>query len=156
MIATLERSGKTGLFISVKPRLEYHLVQSDADGVVTAIEQLAQADVRINGGFFVFRRGHPGRDRARRGARRAALRALDRARRAARLSVRRLLGADGHDQGQAAARRSLREWQRALETRLHPRQLMLGFSLEALARPIERVLAIGCHADDIEIGCGGR
>lgn len=32
---------------------------------------------------------------------------------------------------------------------------MLGFALEALARPIERVLAIGCHADDIEIGCGG-
>jgi LmbE family N-acetylglucosaminyl deacetylase len=32
---------------------------------------------------------------------------------------------------------------------------MLGFSLEAIARPIERVLAIGCHADDIEIGCGG-
>ncbi len=56
MIATLERSGKTGLFISVKPRLEYHLVQSDGDGVVTAIEQLAHADVRINGGFFVFRR----------------------------------------------------------------------------------------------------
>lgn len=23
------------------------------------------------------------------------------------------------------------------------------------ARPLERVLAIGCHADDIEIGCGG-
>ncbi len=56
MIATLERSGKTGLFISVRPRLEYHLVRSDADGVVTAIEQLAHADVRINGGFFVFRR----------------------------------------------------------------------------------------------------
>src|SRR4249919_3887146 len=32
---------------------------------------------------------------------------------------------------------------------------MLGFSLDALARPIERVLVIGCHADDIEIGCGG-
>ena len=32
---------------------------------------------------------------------------------------------------------------------------MLGFSLQALARPIERILAIGCHADDIEIGCGG-
>jgi LmbE family N-acetylglucosaminyl deacetylase len=32
---------------------------------------------------------------------------------------------------------------------------MLGLSLEALARPVERVLAIGCHADDIEIGCGG-
>jgi len=32
---------------------------------------------------------------------------------------------------------------------------MLGFSLAALAHSIERVLAIGCHADDIEIGCGG-
>jgi LmbE family N-acetylglucosaminyl deacetylase len=32
---------------------------------------------------------------------------------------------------------------------------MLGLSLEAFARPLERVLAIGCHADDIEIGCGG-
>ena len=32
---------------------------------------------------------------------------------------------------------------------------MLGFSFGAIARPIERVLAIGCHADDIEIGCGG-
>ena len=40
----------------MKPRVEYHLVRSDADGVVTAIEQLAQAEVRINGGFFVFRR----------------------------------------------------------------------------------------------------
>ncbi len=56
MIGTLERSGKTGLFISVRPRLEYHLVRSDGDGVVTSVEPLALADVRINGGFFVFRR----------------------------------------------------------------------------------------------------
>jgi glucose-1-phosphate cytidylyltransferase len=54
MIATLERSGKSGLFISVRPRLEYHLVRAGADGVVTSIEPLAQADVRINGGYFVF------------------------------------------------------------------------------------------------------
>jgi LmbE family N-acetylglucosaminyl deacetylase len=32
---------------------------------------------------------------------------------------------------------------------------MLGLSLAALTKPVERVLAIGCHADDIEIGCGG-
>ena len=31
-------------------------MQSNVDGVVTGIELLAQADVRINGGFFVFRR----------------------------------------------------------------------------------------------------
>jgi LmbE family N-acetylglucosaminyl deacetylase len=32
---------------------------------------------------------------------------------------------------------------------------MLALSLSAAARQFERVLAIGCHADDIEIGCGG-
>ena len=32
---------------------------------------------------------------------------------------------------------------------------MLALSLFPAARQVERVLAIGCHADDIEIGCGG-
>ena len=32
---------------------------------------------------------------------------------------------------------------------------MLALSLFAAAKQVERVLAIGCHADDIEIGCGG-
>ncbi len=32
---------------------------------------------------------------------------------------------------------------------------MLAFSLSTAAGQVERVLAIGCHADDIEIGCGG-
>ena len=32
---------------------------------------------------------------------------------------------------------------------------MLGFPLASASSPIQRVLAIGCHADDIEIGCGG-
>jgi len=31
---------------------------------------------------------------------------------------------------------------------------MLSLSLSA-AQPLRRILAIGCHADDIEIGCGG-
>lgn len=56
MIATLETSGKTGLFVSVRPRLEYHVVQADGDGVVESLESLASADIRINGGYFVFRR----------------------------------------------------------------------------------------------------
>src|SRR5579864_6847906 len=33
------------------------------------------------------------------------------------------------------------------------RELMQTVSLSA--RPLRRVLAIGCHADDIEVGCGG-
>jgi LmbE family N-acetylglucosaminyl deacetylase len=32
---------------------------------------------------------------------------------------------------------------------------VLALSLLAAERPVERVLAIGSHADDIEIGCGG-
>jgi LmbE family N-acetylglucosaminyl deacetylase len=32
---------------------------------------------------------------------------------------------------------------------------MLAVSVDSLKSPIERVLAIGCHSDDIEIGCGG-
>jgi LmbE family N-acetylglucosaminyl deacetylase len=32
---------------------------------------------------------------------------------------------------------------------------MLGFPLAGADRPLRRVLAVGCHADDIEIGCGG-
>ena len=32
---------------------------------------------------------------------------------------------------------------------------MLGLALGSGVQPLERVLAIGCHADDIEIGCGG-
>ena len=32
---------------------------------------------------------------------------------------------------------------------------MLGFGLDASTRTVRRVLAVGCHADDIEIGCGG-
>lgn len=31
---------------------------------------------------------------------------------------------------------------------------MLGLDLVGASRPIRRVLAVGCHADDIEIGCG--
>jgi len=32
---------------------------------------------------------------------------------------------------------------------------VIEFPLAALVLPVRRVLAIGCHADDIEIGCGG-
>ena len=32
---------------------------------------------------------------------------------------------------------------------------MLSFSLSGGGTPLRRVLAIGCHADDVEIGCGG-
>jgi glucose-1-phosphate cytidylyltransferase len=43
-------------FASVKPNLSYHLVSTEQDGLVTAIEDIQRTSVRINGGFFNFRR----------------------------------------------------------------------------------------------------
>jgi glucose-1-phosphate cytidylyltransferase len=56
MIERLRSSGKTGLFLSVRPVYNAHVVHSDQDGTVKSVDDLQQAGVRINGGFFVFKR----------------------------------------------------------------------------------------------------
>jgi glucose-1-phosphate cytidylyltransferase len=56
MIERLRSSGKTGQFLSVRPMQSLHVVAADEDGVVTSVEDMQQASVWINGGFFVFRR----------------------------------------------------------------------------------------------------
>jgi glucose-1-phosphate cytidylyltransferase len=43
-------------FVSVKPNLSYHIVSTADGGRVTSIDELRKADIRINGGFFVFKR----------------------------------------------------------------------------------------------------
>jgi glucose-1-phosphate cytidylyltransferase len=48
--------GKMASFVSVKPNLSFHVVNSDEHDRVTALEHIARSDLRINGGFFVFRR----------------------------------------------------------------------------------------------------
>ena len=55
MIDVLRSSGRTGLFLSVRPIFNAHVVDAGSDGVVRSVEDIRQADVRINGGFFVFR-----------------------------------------------------------------------------------------------------
>ena len=40
----------------MKPNLSYHLVTANTDGRVTAIEDIQRVPLRINGGFFVFKR----------------------------------------------------------------------------------------------------
>ena len=45
----------TASFLTVKPNLSYHFVSVE-QGRVTAIEEIRRAGVRINGGFFVFKR----------------------------------------------------------------------------------------------------
>jgi glucose-1-phosphate cytidylyltransferase len=58
---------KIATFLSVKPNLSYHVVQSDPDGLVTEIREIAQSGIRINAGFFVLKREifkylHPGEE----------------------------------------------------------------------------------------------
>jgi glucose-1-phosphate cytidylyltransferase len=43
-------------FVSVKPNLSYHVVSTEPSGLVAGIEDIASSPIRINGGFFVFRR----------------------------------------------------------------------------------------------------
>jgi glucose-1-phosphate cytidylyltransferase len=67
MIERLRSSGKTGLFLSVRPVFNAHVVETDSDGLVRSVQDLQQADVWINGGFMVLRRNiveyiNPGED----------------------------------------------------------------------------------------------
>jgi glucose-1-phosphate cytidylyltransferase len=43
-------------FVSVKPQISYHLVSAEPDGHVTAIEDIGQTPIRINGGYFILKR----------------------------------------------------------------------------------------------------
>jgi glucose-1-phosphate cytidylyltransferase len=56
MIERLQTSGKTGLFMSVRPMINAHVVDADDDGIVRSVADIREAAVRINGGFFVFKR----------------------------------------------------------------------------------------------------
>jgi glucose-1-phosphate cytidylyltransferase len=56
MIERLQGCGKTALFISVRPMFTAHVIDTDETGTIRAIDDIREADVWINGGFFVFRR----------------------------------------------------------------------------------------------------
>jgi glucose-1-phosphate cytidylyltransferase len=55
-IGHFETSDAIGSFISVRPRISYHVVSAEPGGRVTAIEDCARASIRINGGYFILRR----------------------------------------------------------------------------------------------------
>jgi len=42
--------------VAVKPSASFHVVQHDDAGKVTSIGQVGGSSLRINGGFFIFRR----------------------------------------------------------------------------------------------------
>jgi len=56
MIEAFHASKKLGMFLSVRPEFNAHLVVSDSEGTVSDIQVMNLSDVRINGGFFIFKR----------------------------------------------------------------------------------------------------
>jgi glucose-1-phosphate cytidylyltransferase len=55
-IACFKRDQKIASFVCVKPNLTSHFVTLDKTGSVQAIKDINQSDIRINGGYFVFRK----------------------------------------------------------------------------------------------------
>jgi glucose-1-phosphate cytidylyltransferase len=52
----VRKQNTVATFASVRPNLSYHVVRTAAGGMVTDIKELMSADIRINGGLFVFKK----------------------------------------------------------------------------------------------------
>jgi len=50
------RQGRLATFLWVKPNVSFHFVSANADGIVQDISDVKQSQVRINGGYFVFKK----------------------------------------------------------------------------------------------------
>jgi glucose-1-phosphate cytidylyltransferase len=55
LINSFAASGKVGAFVCVRPSLSYHFVQTREDGTVIELEEADRIELRVNGGYFVFR-----------------------------------------------------------------------------------------------------
>ena len=56
MIETFHENQKVATFLSVRPQFNAHIVSTDPDGRVVGVEDMSRSAIRINGGFFVFKR----------------------------------------------------------------------------------------------------
>jgi glucose-1-phosphate cytidylyltransferase len=54
-VADFRTRTEVAAFLSVRPTHAFHIVRSGSDGHVTDIEALRDSDLRINGGYFIFR-----------------------------------------------------------------------------------------------------
>ena len=55
MTADFRASGKVGCFLAVRPSFSLHLVDMQPDGKVQRIRASQDANLWVNGGFFIFR-----------------------------------------------------------------------------------------------------
>jgi glucose-1-phosphate cytidylyltransferase len=56
LIDSFAKQKKTASFISVRPSLSYHVVSAAPDGTVQEIREISRSNMRINGGYFIFRK----------------------------------------------------------------------------------------------------
>jgi glucose-1-phosphate cytidylyltransferase len=56
LIDFFRRKGKIAAFVNVKPNLSYHFVSVKNGGTVTAIKDIQGSNIRINGGYYVFKK----------------------------------------------------------------------------------------------------
>ena len=55
MVRVLSESGRSALLLAARPRYNFHVLDVGAGGLVGGIRDVTTTDLRINGGFFVFR-----------------------------------------------------------------------------------------------------
>jgi glucose-1-phosphate cytidylyltransferase len=55
-IDQFKRAGKIASFVCVRPNLSFHFITLNSDGVVKSINDVDHSDIRVNGGYFVFRK----------------------------------------------------------------------------------------------------
>lgn len=56
MVDRFLRMNKMACFVSVRPTQSFHVVSTHGDGTVASIRHVADAGMRINGGFFAFKK----------------------------------------------------------------------------------------------------
>jgi glucose-1-phosphate cytidylyltransferase len=56
MLDTFKKSGKIGCFVAIRPPFTFHLAELDGNGSVLRFRTSADADIWVNGGYFIFRR----------------------------------------------------------------------------------------------------
>jgi glucose-1-phosphate cytidylyltransferase len=56
LVADFTKRDKVAAFLSVRPSYTFHVVSSLDDGVVTGLRHVRESDIRMNGGYFIFRR----------------------------------------------------------------------------------------------------
>jgi glucose-1-phosphate cytidylyltransferase len=57
VVDAFARGPHVGTFMSVQPAQSFHLIDADDSGTVRRVRSMQEADLWINGGYFIFRPG---------------------------------------------------------------------------------------------------